>query len=785
MDNERDSPASDPRFLVATTLATLLLAASALICRTGSRSFWTASLSARAATSASSTPLRQDDDPEAKDAKASRPKERRRRGKDPLKDLLKNPKKSKLLHVAKSAETRLSNVDEAVRPRSSQTANENDDLETPSPNRAAAPSHPHPSSSSTSLSLSTSASPSESATSPNTSPTLSQSTIEKPSSPNPGSETEIHVRDDAVRPGAAPKRKNNSNNVLKSPAGVSKGAGAASWDPDRAGPSERASAGDSQAKTPQRHAVQAPNRDRDQKRELQRGSRERSAGRGRGASLGGDEPGVVVLPALEEGEEECVDVGEETNAGVSGPAASSSLVTTPNTIATPRRAPTPHNYNHSRRPQTPLSSMSVSSGSRSGTPPPQTQLASMRGALEAARMREERLGREVERLGREVDSLRWEGGRARRREAELQAQIHHLVGQLQVYGAMVHVSSHPLSPLLQHPHPHPHQHIQSPSINGTNGAPNGYTAFSPLSPSNPNLHSPPHPHLNIPSAQAQMILNTILPSPTMSFHPHGHGHSQGHSPHPSSFYAGAGVGVYPGSPQSQSQSQSPHGMDWMVFSSMGGGGKGEGAAEGSGSGSGSGEEGSVGSESVDFDGEGVRVRRRGRERERERWEWEDGVDGWVGAGEVDGEGLGVGVGVGVPGMGEEEEEGLNEVLADAILKRPGSIRGLSRLGKVRGGLGAVGADAVSAGKGAERESESPLEEFRFPSISDYGNVVRTQDGEMGVGVGEKDPMYPPPPAVSLPLPLSQPTTKTETAAHQSEETTDDQVQHQPGVFSFS
>ncbi|KIK69125.1 hypothetical protein GYMLUDRAFT_236977 [Collybiopsis luxurians FD-317 M1] len=95
---------------------------------------------------------------------------------------------------------------------------------------------------------------------------------------------------------------------------------------------------------------------------------------------------------------------------------------------------------------------SVASSSKSGSTGPgstnstslstQTQIASLRGALEAsrrreeeARGREERTRSELERLGNEVKMLRWEGGLWRQREGELQAQVHHLAHQVQSYAA--------------------------------------------------------------------------------------------------------------------------------------------------------------------------------------------------------------------------------------------------------------------------------------------------------------------------------------------------------------
>ena len=49
----------------------------------------------------------------------------------------------------------------------------------------------------------------------------------------------------------------------------------------------------------------------------------------------------------------------------------------------------------------------------------QTQLASLRGALEAARLREEKHKAEIERCTRELEALRWENMNSRRGEVEV------------------------------------------------------------------------------------------------------------------------------------------------------------------------------------------------------------------------------------------------------------------------------------------------------------------------------------------------------------------------------
>lgn len=80
---------------------------------------------------------------------------------------------------------------------------------------------------------------------------------------------------------------------------------------------------------------------------------------------------------------------------------------TPRRVTTPRRTPTP------------------SSGG--GTPPPslsqQTQIASLKGALEAARMREEKTRSDIERYAKEMEVLRWESSVWRRREAEVSLSV--------------------------------------------------------------------------------------------------------------------------------------------------------------------------------------------------------------------------------------------------------------------------------------------------------------------------------------------------------------------------
>ncbi|KAI0051567.1 hypothetical protein FA95DRAFT_240215 [Auriscalpium vulgare] len=121
------------------------------------------------------------------------------------------------------------------------------------------------------------------------------------------------------------------------------------------------------------------------------------------------------------------------------------------------------------------------------TPPPnpvsaQTQIASLKGALEAAKMREEKNRLEAERLGKECDVMRWrwteESGHWRRREAELHAYIQYLSQHLHMYAAASGA------------------HLQAP----------GTPSFAPLSPMSPptNFGSPYAYPVSVPIPQPAM-----------------------------------------------------------------------------------------------------------------------------------------------------------------------------------------------------------------------------------------------------------------------------------------
>ncbi|KAF8066791.1 hypothetical protein FPV67DRAFT_1449933 [Lyophyllum atratum] len=369
---------------------------------------------------------------------------------------------------------------------------------------------------------------------------------------------------------------------------------------------------------------------------------------------------------------------------------------------TPRRAPTP------RRPPTPLSG--------NGTPPPslsaQTQLASLRGALEAARLREEKTKADIERYSKELDMMRWESAAWRRKEAELQTQVHHMAHQLQSYGALFASMSGQPSPLPQH-HIHPGG---NPNVNGnSNPTSNGYH----FSPSSPNPHSPP-PHLQIPSTQ-MFLGNGILSTPSM-FSPMAMAHSPRspfypYSPHPNPLLH---------QQQAQSPLQQSSNLFSMIFpnSTNVSGTPGSGPSSVAGSSSG-------GSHSPDLAGSSTpppTLLNRGRRLTRTRTQTAGpriGGSSWEGEGS---DGLDVGDDE-VPANGDDEnsyddeddDEGrVSEVLVDAILKRPGSIRGLSKKGKFK------------------EKDEVQHTEFTFPSLSDFGNVNRMYSVPVDVTAGGGD-----------------------------------------------
>ena len=106
------------------------------------------------------------------------------------------------------------------------------------------------------------------------------------------------------------------------------------------------------------------------------------------------------------------------------------------------------------------------------------------------------------------------------------------------------------------------------------------------------------------------------------------------------------------------------------------------------------------------------------------WEGAD-HDGWIGMGEEGNDKRTPEGGATIDEEGGHDDDGdedddFNELLADAILKRPGSIRVRKKGGNAR--------------EGKERaspvENEEQHTEFTFPSLSELGNVSRAKRGSV-------------------------------------------------------
>ncbi|KAI5117610.1 hypothetical protein M0805_001210 [Coniferiporia weirii] len=124
------------------------------------------------------------------------------------------------------------------------------------------------------------------------------------------------------------------------------------------------------------------------------------------------------------------------------------------------KSPPPRFRSLSRASVSPMpKSSSMSMTSPSSTPPPsaslQTQVASYKGALEASRKREEQYRRSLEKFKQECDLLRYrwneDADRRRRREAELETQLQHVTSQLQALSMTV--SHAQMQPYLSHQQP--------------------------------------------------------------------------------------------------------------------------------------------------------------------------------------------------------------------------------------------------------------------------------------------------------------------------------------------
>ncbi|KAG1733887.1 uncharacterized protein EDB91DRAFT_1348688 [Suillus paluster] len=324
----------------------------------------------------------------------------------------------------------------------------------------------------------------------------------------------------------------------------------------------------------------------------------------------------------------------------------------------------------------------IPSASRGSTPPPgvfvhtahigspagplsaQTQLASMRGALEAARLREEKARAEAEHLGKENEELKWrwnEDAMAwRRREAELQAQVHHLMQQLQAaYSVLTTLQTQAQA------------QAQSPAQSSSSFS--SPTSPSPrLHPHSPNLshNSLPPTFSHNPPAHVQALLAS-------SYHPYpGFPGAYGGTGMSPLFFSGLRMTMSPGS---------------NVRNGSAGGGKDQYTPDTSSS---------VGSSPS-------RGRRRRRGSESSSTE----------------ENIGEGI---VISEAEEDQEDIwqNSILADAILKRPESLRVPSR-----GSLRSDGRKSAMGGGMSGKEDVG-----RVPSRMSERSDASTSGGSYGMSM---------------------------------------------------
>ncbi|KAK7037981.1 hypothetical protein R3P38DRAFT_2903752 [Favolaschia claudopus] len=797
-DGEHDSLRAvlhaDHTVLVATTLATLFLAGSALICRSGRRLSFSLnhqgySLVASGAPQTDSDAKKQkllgqtvSADESAKNN--ARSKERRRRGKDPLKDILKGSgKKLKLLSVSSrdpgdSATSASTSAIASPLPLTQIQESGNDSTSVSGSQRSVSVS-----TASTSRSVSASARdpaapismtdihPREQTTE-HTDATVTALSTRKPRgrTPNPIMQSTAFDADASPDVGAPPRGVAENPETLPGPgdspttdttnssgstvhlasssshtplATVSSSASSPvyyppapnPWDWDGQGPSASSSsstpgAGNDSAsvayrKPPRFHSSTS------------------------GGQASGSSSEIPTLNSL------ATSAGTSTGTG----------------SGTPRPAPTPRTNSTASTFTTPNSRPNstgrASPASAIGEVAAQTQLASLRGALEAARLREEKTKGELERFAKDLEMMRWENGAWRRREVELQAQVNHLMHQLQAYAALFHAQAqaqsrhapqHNGSPRTGSPSTH--SHPQSPasypgSAQSPTGFPNGYPSpgypfaglLSPLSPGQPQPQPyftpypmPPPPSMQLPPAPQHQQPQSHQQQPTLY----------------SMLFPNAGSASGSGSGSGSASGKS---------GGRGGGGSAKGSVSGSSVGSGSGSPDLVGSPAP---APGPSLVDRGRRRTRIKTaEARLGVSGpasegdmsdsWVGVEhehdgepplyeseygherqdpeEDDGE-------YGSYEYGyhyEEDDGGLSDVLADAIFKRPESIGVRSRPKTQR-----------EKERLREADTPPPPTEFTFPSLTDFGPGVHL----VGAGYLEK-----PPPDASAEESVEEPVTE--------------------------
>ncbi|KAJ7510165.1 hypothetical protein B0H11DRAFT_2183825 [Mycena galericulata] len=656
-DNEQDSLHtvlhSDNTVLVATTLATLVLAGGALICRSGRRFVFPthAELDADKKKQAAADAAHDD----TKDAKnTARSKERRRRGKDPLKEILKGGKKLKMLTVGTPR-------DRDDPGSSTSTSAINSPL----------PRIPDSGSSQRSASVSTSGRSVSSSTASSTAAAAPTSGDTQTGDSTPGAHKPDDVAADSLRDIAEIPEISISAGVAVSPSDSSSGStvlsqpqygrhttGLASpWDWDGQGSS-----------VPPPPEVTSSYRKPPRFRSKSRGS-----------------PPTVPIPSTVDSPQQLSALSDDISFPTLNPPVGSSAVPRPRAPLPRATRPPAHPrrrsaHRHSSRPcavRSRLRACAKRTCARSSNAPPRT--------------------------------LRWCAGRTTtggRRELELQAQIHHLMHQLQAYAALfaaqaqqVHMqvaggggSPGPASPGAYPTPPMPmpmfsHGMLSPVSVNGQPFF--AYPAAPP--PPFPPLQQPPPlpPHQQqqqspLPPQQQQQptLFEMLFPMPVQSGSGSGSGTSSSVSASASGSGSGSSVGSGSGSPDLVG---SPAPLDrgrrrtrtQTAEARFGPGGSSAGW-----------DEGWVGVEALD----GEAIDEAGEDAPHDDAEEEDGS-----------------------GYYDDEEEdggfGVSGALADAILKRPESIRVRSRKGRERD-------------KERARAQAQATTEFTFPSLSDFavGNV---------------------------------------------------------------
>ncbi|KAF8347467.1 hypothetical protein F5887DRAFT_32836 [Amanita rubescens] len=305
---------------------------------------------------------------------------------------------------------------------------------------------------------------------------------------------------------------------------------------------------------------------------------------------------------------------------------------------------------------------------------------------------------DLERYAKELEFMRWESTSWRRRELELQNQVNYLSHQLQTIAAsfsqVPSKATSASSPAL--PQNGTASSSSSTASSSANASPakNGYHV--PLPSQNPPQPQPSSLHIIPPSSGLFSPIPMVHSPMYYSYAPLGGSHhSYPHfptqnQPHPHSFTFSA--------------SQPANLMS--VFSPNGNAGP---SSRGAHSGPSSAPDSppSIGSLSPDSANLAVD---RGRRRMRGKMH----MGGWPGIGTEEEDGY-LQEGGGCDESSDDDESEVSGVLADAILKRPGTLK----LGKSRSR-----ALRSSPGRGKDSPDSESQAEFTFPSLSTFGGNIR-------------------------------------------------------------